>query len=285
MSDETTSNAPAGEAPAPPPLRATFLVWPGKVHGQTWMFLWLGVAYLIGALLPWHGANDVEYVLQTPVETQSKSLTDPSRHSAVMTSADYRRAVERHFNFDDPAPPAIASVREPGMAFGTFLILLCSIAMVVAGILNIWNRKLSLTPTLMTWFIALAVLYFCKGSAFVECSKDGYTPGYEVHGFSQMGDTLGAIFGNFGSVLEGKVTADMREVFDRFGMGFYVTMLAELFLVLFIAFSIVTGAMGKKNDAGGSAGKPAGAAARRPRPGGGAGFAAKKDDDKEGDDA
>jgi len=283
MSDETTSNTPA--APAPPPLRASFLVWPGKVHGQTWMFLWLGVAYLIGALLPWHGANDVEYVLETPIQTQAPSLTEPARHAAVITAANYKRAVELHYNFDKDVPPTIAGVQDPGMGLGKILILLCSIAMVIAGVVNVWNRKLGLTPTLMTWFIALAVLYFSKGSGFVACSKEAYTPGFEVNGFNQVGDTLGAIFGNFGMVLEGKVSAEMQQVFDRFGMGFYVTMLAELFLVGFIVFSIASGS--KKSDAGATPSK-SGGAARRPRPGtGGGGFPAKTagDDVKEGGDA
>ena len=135
------------------------------------------------------------------------------------------------------------------------------------------------------WFIALAVLYFSKGSGFVACSKEAYTPGFEVNGFNQVGDTLGAIFGNFGMVLEGKVSAEMQQVFDRFGMGFYVTMLAELFLVGFIVFSIASGS--KKSDAGATPSK-SGGAARRPRPGtGGGGFPAKTagDDVKEGGDA
>ncbi|NRA97428.1 MAG: hypothetical protein HRU14_14600, partial [Planctomycetes bacterium] len=259
MSDETTSNAPGGEAPAPPPLRATFLVWPGKVHGQTWMFLWLGVAYLIGALLPWHGANDVEYVLATPIQTQSKSIKRPELRSAVIKVADYKRKVELQYNGSGTPPPAIVAVREPGKSFGTVLILLCAIAMVVAGVVNVWNRKLVLTPTLMTWFVALAVLYFSKGTGFVEISLAGATRHFEVSGFSQIGDTLGAIFGNFATVIEGKATPEMHAVFDRFGMGFYLTMLAEVFLIAFILFTLVSGAVGKKSD-GGASGAKSGAA-------------------------
>jgi hypothetical protein len=243
------------DAPAAPPLRAVFLVWPGAKHGQTWMFLWLGVAYLIGALLPWHGPNDVEYVLEQPYPVTS----DDPRTS--LTRVHYEQLALAHdLNPTDyPALPPVATIREPGLGFGTFLILLGAISMVVAGICSIWNRRLSLTPTLCTWFLALAVLYFSKGHWSGEAGERLSAPD-QVGGFAQMGATLGAVFGNFEKVIQGEVTKEMARVFDRFGLGFYVTMLAQICLIVFILYSIFLGGTSKKDV------PPPSSAVRRARP-------------------
>lgn len=291
MSDETTNNGPEGEAPAPPPLRAVFMVWPGQVHGQTWMFLWLGVTYLLGSLLPWHGANDVQYVLAKPYQIQAEGENSPARYTSQMSAVHYKMAQDQVAagvnGVQDPGP--VMAVRDPAKPFGQTLILLCAIAMVVSAVLNIWNRRLTMTPTLCTWFIALAVLYFTTGSDYVHADTEGgHVPvGWaiqngSVKGFSQMGDTLGAVFGNFATVIDGKANEEMMAVFNRFGMGYYLTMLAELFLIVFIAFSIVSGMMASKK--GGAPAPSGGPAARRSRPGGGMGPRNADADAPKGDD-
>ena len=277
MSDETTDNGPEGEVPAGPPLRAVFMVWPGQVHGQTWMFLWLGVTYLLGSLLPWHGPNDVEYVLEKPFEIEAAgSDADgapiPAKTTNVLSAVHYEMARDNAANHDAADPGAIAAVRDPTKPFGQTIILLCAIAMVVVGATNIWNRRLSMTATLCTWFIALAVLYFTTGSQYAVAEGGGYfrEPNI-IKGFTQIGDTMGAVFGNFTTVIDGRTNDSMRDVFSCFGMGFYMTMLAQLFLIVFIVFSIVSGMMtAKPGDPAASSG---GSAARRARPGSsGAGF-------------
>ena len=279
MSDETTNNGPEGDAPAPPPLRAVFMVWPGQVHGQTWMFLWLGVAYLIGSLLPWYGENSAEYVLEKPYQIQGPGENTPAKMTNVLSRVHYEMARDNHLNHNEADPGPIVDVRAPAKPFGQTIILLCAIAMVISGVMNIWNRRLTMTPTLCTWFIALAVLYFTTGSSYAVGETGYFREPNVVKGFTQMGDTLGAVFGNFALVIEGKTNAEMREVFSRFGMGYYMTMLSELFLLLFIALSIVGGmAKGKKDD--GAPAASSGPASRR-RP---SSFGASGDADAKGDD-
>ena len=276
MSEETNGNP---DAPARPPLRAVFMVWPGQSHGQTWMFLWLGVAYLIGGLLPWHGANDVELMLAQPYEVTAETQdgdgkTVPAVMSTSLSAVHYRMAVENNkespSRFPNP-PSAVIGVREPGMGFGAFLVLLSAVTMCVAGVVSVWNRRLALTPVLCTWFVGLAVLYFSSGYRYSPQASGGerFTdPETISNGFAAMGAVFGAVFGNFGDLVQGNITAEVKNTFDAFGMGFYVTMCAQIFLVGFIVFSIVSGAASSKKDAP-AAGAGGGSSSRRPRPGGG----------------
>ncbi len=274
MSDVTSSATPEGEAPAPPPLRATFLVWPGRVHGQTWMLLWVAVAFLIGSFLPWHGPNDVEYVLASPFVTQQATSEHPAQSTNVLTAVQYRIAARNSMRIDAEAqgyghPGAIIDVREPGMGLSAVIVAIFAIAAVTLSLIGIWNRRVAVMPVMGAWLVALVMLYFSKGS---DDPGPGYLGPESVKGFAQMGAVMGAVFGNFGSVWQGNVTPEMMRVFDRFGNGFYVVMLAELFMTAFLVISMVMGAMSGKPD---DAAKPAsGPAARRSKP---AGLAPKAD--------
>lgn len=220
------------EAPSAPPLRAAFLVWPGKVHSQTWQIFWVGILYLLGALLPWTGVNGTRYLLT--------SENAPRWVAAVQ----YNNELGVHnLNSNYPHPGQVIAVSEPGMGFGQVLLLLCAIAMVVTGAISIWNRRLALTPTLCTWFVALATLYFYKGwptpTALMQDLKG------TSNGFSQFGNAVGAIFGEFGSFLQGSITPSMQRVFDGAGLGFYVTMVAQIALTLIVVLSLVMGGKSK----------------------------------------
>jgi len=220
------------EAPSAPPLRAAFLVWPGHVHSQTWQIFWVGILYLLGALLPWTGANGTRY------------LVGGMNGVRWVSSVHYSNELAIH-NLDSnyAHPGGILSVSDPGMGFGQVLLLLCAIAMVVTGAISIWNRRLALTPTLCTWFVALATLYFYKGWP---------TPAAPVqplsgtsNGFTHFGNTVGAIFGEFGKFVGGTITPNMERVFDGAGVGFYVTMVAQIGLTLIVVLSLVMGGKSK----------------------------------------
>jgi len=286
MPEETNATNPEAPPPAPPPLRAAFLVWPGKSHGQTWMFLWLGVAFLIGSLLPWHGANDVEYVLSTPYRlaeaVERDGVVIPEQTTRTLSAVHYRMAIENSKVNPNlyPRPGNIIAVRDPGMSFGAVLLLLASIAMVVVGVTNVWSRRLAMTPTLVTWFLAMAVIYASSGGSYDR----HYAEPEMVSGFKQIGSTFQVIFGNIGDVFSGKDNVEVAETLNRFGLGYYVTMGAELFLVVFIGFSIVTGLMAAgKDDARGGGGGGGSGPARRSRTGGG--FPAPKKVQSESEDS
>ena len=234
----TPTPAPKGAAPdAPerPPLRAVFLVWPGRVHSQNWLFLWFGVMYLVASLLPWKGPMDAEYL-----------LADGSR----MTAASWHLKVEnRVYDPARPMPAAVVEVDEPGFNLGRVLILLCSLGMIVTGLSNIWNRKLTLWPTLLTWLEAFVILYFSFGW-IVNGQVEALT---SVNGLRQLGDTAGAIFGNFGEIFGGTISAEVNAVPDRFGIGFYLCLLTEILVIVFILGSIVMGVVTSKGEDKGKA--------------------------------
>lgn len=228
-----------GDAPERPPLRAAFLVWPGKVHSQTWMLFWVGVLYLIGALLPWAGQNARELLVQSDAGV------------STMRVVQYQNQLKSHgiAPASVPHPGSVVAVYDAGMSFIQVLLLVCSLSMVVMGAISIWNRRLALTPTLCTWFLALAALYFFKGWP---------TPPYPVkpeqfepvsNGFSHFGSTIGAIFGDFGNFFSGRAGLEIQAAFDGAGLGFYVTMLAQIGLTLIIVLSFFSG--GKSTPAPG----------------------------------
>jgi hypothetical protein len=208
-------------------------VWPGKVHSQTWQIFWIGVLYLIGALLPWGGSNSTQFLVSS--ETGARTI------SAVV----YQNEVAAHaMNSSRYAHPGeVVSSTPPSMGFGQVLLLLCSLAMVTMGAISIWNRRLAMTPTLATWFVALAALYFYKGWPTPDRVLDEVKP--IGNGFGQFGNTLGAIFSNFGKFIRGESVTEVNAMFNGAGLGFYVTMVAQIMLTLIIILSLVTGGSNK----------------------------------------
>ena len=233
MSDDLN---PQGDgAPSiPPPATPSFLVWPGKAHSQTWMLLWFGIMFIIGALLPWGGATDATYTLATPAGDIQQ-----------MTGANYEWAKRSHSINDvsHPDPGAVIAVEQPGMTFAQVLMLVCAIAMVVTLCVSIWNRRLILTPTLVTWFIGLACLYFWK----VELGPVENAQGEQYQGFGYFFSSLGALFSDFGGLLGGEVPSEATRMFRGAGLGFFVTMLAELGVTLMIVLSFFGGS-GKSKE-------------------------------------
>lgn len=245
MVDEklATPADPGTENPAggPPPLRAAFLVWPGKVHAQNWMFLWFGVAYLIGALLPWSGRLEADYLL---------------KDGTIEQAANYHRLVgNRVADPSRPAPEQVIHVYPEGVGIAQVLMLLLAIGLVITGISNIWNRKLTLWPTLLAWLVAFVLLYFS-----VALKVDPNLIDVVRHmGMRHIGETFGALFSNLGGLFNGKSTPEMDAILGRVGVGWYVTMITEIFVILFIVGSVVMGIVTAK---GKDEGKPA--PARKP---------------------
>jgi hypothetical protein len=56
---------------------------------------------------------------------------------------------------------------------------------------------------------------------------------------------LGAIFSNFGKFIGGESVTEVNAMFNGAGLGFYVTMVAQIMLTLIIILSLVTGGSNK----------------------------------------
>jgi hypothetical protein len=212
---ETAQAAPSAPAAGPPPLRAAMLVWPGTAHAQTWLFLWAGVAFVIGALLPWHGADSDTYVLQDGTRVEA------ARHRAGGGSGQV----------------AVAAVTPKRMNIGAFLVLITGITMTIAGARSIWTRRLLMSPILTAWFTALMVVHFYRCPR-VEAGNLDPVP---VSGWAQLGESVQSILGSFGDIFSGVVPVEVSETVGRAGLGFYVTMLTTIFLFAFVLVSMFTG--------------------------------------------
>ncbi len=215
-------SAAAPAEAAPPPLRAAFLVWPGKSHSQTWLFLWAGVAYVIGALLPWQGHGADTYVLSngTSLEAARYEFLYP----AGLTDAS-------------KALPPIVAVHPKRMNLGVAVLLLSAICMVVAGLRSVWNRRLIMAPVLCTWFIALILVHFygCPNP------DPGFQDVLRVRGWSQLTDAVGESFASFGDLFGGAVPTGLTKTVGRAGVGFYLTAFTTIFLLLFVIGSLFAG--------------------------------------------
>jgi len=233
------ASTPQQEESAPPmgPLTPVFLVWPRKTFTQTWIFLWVGVALLIGALLPWHGEWDERLIEQT---------------GQMMTRGELQQEIYYHEAAQTEMPTHVfVGLDEPEMQLGALVVLLCALGLVLNGIKNIWTRGLVFWPITLSLFLVLVVLYYSSGASPQAGYQDMETAGaFATCG--QLLDHAGGLFKDAGS----PERMEFYRIFDRFGPGLYLTMAAWCFLVLVIVGSLVIAIVtsGKK-DQGGAAGK------------------------------
>lgn len=262
----TDSNPTEGGAQTTAPLTPSFIVWPGKAHGQTWMLLWISVAYFVGAILPWEGAGQVTVVLDAPAQFAKEAPT------TVMSMAQYEFVSESANRRGETAPNIVQIMDDRGMSLGRFLILLGGIAMIISSLCNIWTRRLNVTPTLLTWFEGLVILYFFTSTKVVT---EGGLAFETVGGFAGIGTMFSAGLGSIGEIFGGggDVSAATLKELSTFGLGFYVTALAQIGTILLILAGIFFS--GKKSGGdeapkgGGKGGAKSGGASRpgrRPMP-------------------
>jgi hypothetical protein len=237
------AEAPAG--PQTAPLTPAVLVWPGKAFSQTWVLFWFGVAYFVSALLPWYGTGGDLLVLENGREV-------------TVTAYQHQASVYEVNPTQHAAPAAVTAFRPRSMSFGAVLVLLFGAGMAISGLVNIWNRRLVLWPTTLCWVMALLALYYTKAE-YVDPTNI-YEHPQSVSLFSQLGE----IASNATAIMSpgSAEFAKLAEITGRFGIGYYVCVLVQLGLIIFILGSIVSGLFAAKKQ---PAPKPAGgSAARRP---------------------
>ena len=249
--EPVSTGAPEAEAPQGPqgpqtaPLTPSVLVWPGKAFSQTWVLFWFGVAYFVSALLPWYGTGGDIFILENGRETTvtkyqhevSVYQVNPSQHSA---------------------PATVTAFRQRPMSFGAVLVLLFGAGMAISGLVNIWNRRLVLWPTTLCWVMALLALYYTK-TEYVDPANV-----FERPEIASLFNQLGAIAANATAIMSpgSAEFAKLSDITGRFGIGYYVCVLVQIGLIIFILGSIISGLFAAKKQ---PASKPAGvASARRP---------------------
>jgi hypothetical protein len=238
-------SAPKGpEAPATGPLTPVFLVWPGRNFSQTWVLFWLGIAYVISALLPWHGDGATRCILADGRDT----TLAVHRHETMLH--EHNEAVY-------PQPADIVSTEAPGMGFGALVVLIFGLGMALSGTVNIWNRRLVLWPTTLCWVMAFLALYFTRAAIPAK----GLENAQHVGLFDQLGELasrLGDLFKDRSSV----EYVELSGIAGRFGLGYYLGAMVEAALVVFIIGSLIVGIMHAKKAP--PPARPATGGARRP---------------------
>lgn len=224
--------------PAPAPLTPTVLVWPGRTFAQTWIFMWVGVAFVIGALLPWHGPDE-------RVLTFDRGAGSSPRFESLTRKQLEHRAVLREAGADvEAALLDPVEVKEPeGVWPGALVVLFMGLGLALTGLTNIWMRKLTFWPVVMAVFVVLTVLYFTTTEVLT-----GSTRLEEVNAFSNGVAVMGSVIDWIGADPRAEAAAELEAVSSRFGLGLYLSLVAWVAMVAVILGSMVLAALTARKD-------------------------------------